>query len=273
MSQSPPRRHCPPAEAGGGGRSPLGGPLGERLERLAERFGSPDDVDADLLAARTAEAWAEVQAGLHAPVIVDGAAPAAARAPEVPVEQRRVPVPEAVMALGWSHVVAWVCFSAMTRARGSTVSAGEVAEVAGWSAGHTRRLLAAIAGLGDGLVVRERRRWAPGCLWRDITGYRDRDGRWRKPAHGRFQHHSISELADLDRTGRRRVSLLAALRLWCRQRRVDGSAFPVFRRVLARWCGCSRRTIDRTLAALAEAGAVTVAGGPGGLSLEVLDTT
>ena len=152
------------------------------------------------------------------------------------------------------------------------MSAGEVAAVAGYSAGHTRRLLSAVAALGDGLVVLERRRWAPGCMWRDITGYRDEAGAWRGPRHGRFQHHTVAELGALDRAGRRAAVLLAAVRLWCRQRRGDGSALPVYRRTLARWCGCGRRTIDRVLARLVADGRLLAAGTPAGLRLEVLDT-
>ena len=251
----------------------MAGPLGERLERIMARVGTSDD-DADVVARLTAEAneraWAEVQAGVHLPSVA-GEQPRRSAAP-VDVADRTVPVPEAVMALGWSHVWAWVCFAALTHRRGATVSAAEVAAVAGWSVGHTRRLLAALLGLGGDLVRREGRRWAPACLWRDITGYRDRDGRWHAPAHGRFQHHSVRELAAVDRAGRRRAILLAGVRLWCRQRRGD-QARPVYRRTLARWFGCSRRTVDRVLRQLVEARRLSFDGGQGGLTLVVLDTT
>ena len=211
-----------------------------------------------------------MQAGLHAPSVATVPPPRRDTAGDV--RERRVPVPEAVMALGWSHVWAWVCFSALTRSRGATVSAADVAEHAGWSPGHTRRLLAGIAALGSDFVKREGRRWAPGCMWRDISGYRDEHGQWHRGRHGRFQHHSIAELAGADRAARRALIVLAAARLWCRQRR-GGQPVPVYRRTLARWFGTSRRSIDRALRYLADAGRLAVEGSPAGMALAVIDTT
>ena len=272
-----------PAEAHSGagipplrGSSPPGAGGGEHpaVERLTERWGAPPDDLADELARRSAEAFEEVRAGLHAPHVLDGGVTHELRggAGGPAWDERPVPVPEAVMALGWSHAWAWVCFAALTYRKGATVSAEQVGHVAGYSPGHARKLLAAIEAARPGLIERRARRWAPACRWRDITGHRDEAGAWRAPQHGRFQHHAVADLAGLDRAGRRCALLLAAMRLWCRQRRGDGPV-PVYRRTLARWWGCSRRTIDRALRALADAGAVTVVGTPGGLLQQVHDST
>ena len=237
--------------------------LGGRLERLSARWGVASDED---VRAAEAAAWSEVLAGDHLPSAAPARA-ASAGGPGRGWRERRVPVPEAVLALGWSHVWAWVCFAALTWRRGSSVSAAEVAAAAGWSPGHARRLLAAVEAVG-GLVGRRGRRWVPLVMMRDITGWTDGDGLRRAPGHGRFQFHSVAELGCLDAAGRRAAILLGGLRLWSRLGRR-----PVARRTLARWYGRSRRTIDRLLRVLRASGAVAVVGTPRGLVVEAAAPT
>ena len=178
-----------------------------------------------------------------------------------------VPIGEKIDALGASVVDVWKVFTALTY-RGGPARSGQIARHVGLSRGHVRRLLHQIAACG--VLSLKGKRWYRHYKLQDLCGHADPDtGEWLQGKFTRYTWQPAGDIVDGNRYYRRGTQLLAHIRLALR----DKSGTPLPRRRLARWCGCSRSTIDRGLALLVAQGHITRTATRAGLILTVLDTT